>query len=100
VAAKKKVKRKKRQMTVSLAVVAGFMPGTLNVTSRWPRAKDMAIEASRIFTGVDPFSGKFNLAWMRSGLLPVALGFGISMVATRLGFNRILSRAGVPFLRI
>jgi len=104
VAAKKKVHRRKKQVTIPLAVVAGFMPATFRLSSDLTEVgtvKSFARVASRIFTGFDPgVPGKWEFRPMMQGTVPVLFGFLASRVATMVGVNRVIGRMGIPFLRI
>lgn len=52
-------------------------------------------------TGYDPdASDKWSIDRTKEGLMPILLGAGIHKVANRLGVNRALASAGIPFFRI
>ncbi|GAH95283.1 unnamed protein product [marine sediment metagenome] len=42
----------------------------------------------------------FSTEHLQWGLYPFAIGVGVHYAARRLGVNRALSRAGIPFIRI
>ena len=101
-AAKKRVHRR-RQTTIPLAVVAGFVPLAKDV---WSGYKASGLSGAQHYlvggiTGYDSNTGKLNLPWALSHFWgPVAIGVVAHKLAGRLGVNRALSRAGVPFLRV
>jgi len=109
--AKRKNGNHKKKTTISVMVVAGFIPGVTNLHRAYQQRihgqstalGDLAVEASRIFMGFDPRAGvqdRFNLEWFGMGGMPVILGALAHKIAGRLGINRMLARAGVPFIRI
>lgn len=98
--AKKKGKRRKAQMTLPLAVVAGFLPAGGKIYAARGSVEDMSETASRIFTGFDPGSGNWDFEDMKYGIAPVFVGFMVHKIASGLGINRALGAARVPFIRI
>lgn len=101
-AKKTKVRRKRKGFTLPLAVVAGMAPTVIKVWEhRDAGASGMAREAGRIMTGMDFWDGQFNWEWMRHGTLPMLGGMLVhNILGKRLGLNRALSAAGIPFIRI
>jgi len=101
--AKKTRKHSKPQMTIPLAVVAGFVPLAKDVYTGYtsygvPGAGHYLVGG---ITGYDTNTGKFNLPWAASHFwLPVGAGLVVHKLAGRFGINRALSRAGIPLLRI
>jgi len=98
--AKKNVKKKKPQMTIPIAIVAGFVPGAMSLYEARSSPETFGRQASRIYTGFDPVGGKYNLQDMRFGTFPIFGGFLVHKVASALGVNRALGAAKMPFLRI
>ena len=96
----KKRNHLKRKTTIPLAVVAGFIPPALGVWNRRNSVNEMGNYMVAGFTGIDPGTGQFNASALRYGLMPVAAGFLVHMFASKLGINRAISRANIPFVRI
>ena len=92
--------RRKAGMTLPLAVIAGIVPTAVGVWNRRSSGQAVADYLQAGFTGITPGTGQFNFANLRTGLLPIAAGFGVHMIASRLGINRALGRARIPFIRI
>ena len=90
--------RRRTKMTIPLAVVAGFVPIAVGVYNRRSSSQSMADFLLSSFTGIS--NGQFNIQNMRTGLFPIAGGFLVHMIASRLGINRTLARAGIPLLRV
>ena len=100
----KKAKKKNRRskFTLPLAVVAGFMPGVATVvdyTQKYGIQGGMT-QLSRVYTGFDPQTNKWYPSLLWQGLTPLLIGTVVHKVASLVGVNRALARAGVPFLRI
>lgn len=99
----KKFWRRAKKVTIPLAVVAGFAAPAIKITEHWKLfgPSGAAREAGRIMTGVDFWTGQFSLQTMRFGLAPVLGGLAVHwLVGNKLGVNRMLSRAGIPFIRL
>lgn len=88
-----------RKMTIPLAVVAGFVPTAVGVWNRRASGTEVANYLQAGFTGIGT-DGKFNLANLRVGLVPVLAGFGVHKIASMFGVNRAIGRSGIPFIRI
>lgn len=98
---KKKRGRGRKQFTLPLAVVAGLAPAAIDLWDhRNAGAQGFMAEVGRIFTGWDYWSASWNPALMRWGTIPIVAGGLIHMGANKLGLNRMIARAGVPFIRI
>lgn len=94
--------RRNGGLTIPIAVVAGMLPGVASIASKFPEGglPLMAQEAGRIFTGYDYKLGQWNIGWMKYGALPLVLGaLAHKIIGGRLGVNRALSSAGIPFIR-
>jgi hypothetical protein len=87
-------------MTIPLAVVAGFVPVAVGVWNRRASGTAVADYLQAGFTGITPGTGQFNLGNLRLGLMPVFAGFICHTIASKLGINRAIGRAGIPFIRI
>ena len=92
--------RAKAKMTLPLAVVAGFVPVAVGVWNRRSSGQAVADYLQQSFTGITPGTNQFSLANLKTGLLPIAAGFGVHMIASKIGINRAIGRAGIPFVRI
>lgn len=91
--------RAKAKMTLPMAVIAGFVPTAVGV---WNRRTDGTAVANYLqagYTGLGS-DGRFNLANLRVGIMPVLFGFGVHKIASMIGINRALGRSGIPFIRI
>jgi hypothetical protein len=105
-ATKRKMHHKK-QFTLPLAIVAGFAGGpvasTISQASRyggdWGKA---ALWEAGSLVGYDTENSRYaGLSQMKkAGYLPLAIGFGVHWGAQKLGINRMIARAGIPFIRI
>lgn len=100
--AKAKAHRRRAGMTVPLAVLAGFAPlGVSTIEGFKQNGAEGAMHyAVAGLTGWDTRTNKWELAYMTRGTIPIVLGFLVHYAASRLGVNRALGRARVPFLRI
>lgn len=92
--------RSKPKMTLPLAVVAGFMPTGVGLWNRRNSPTEMGNFLQRGWTGIEPGTGKFNFANLRLGAVPAVAGFAAHMVASKIGLNRAIARARIPFIRI
>lgn len=94
----------KKQFTLPLAVVLGFLPAIMDVKKNAP---NMGWGGSAMHTGAgligwDTVGGKWA-GWnqMRAAGTPgILLGFAAHWAAGKFGINRMLSRSGIPFIRI
>lgn len=101
--AKKKARRSSKGMTVPLAVIGGLVPAGADVLAAWRTAGAQAgIEhVAMVTTGYDPSDGQWKPGFAMQKLYgPLFVGFMVHKLAARLGINRALGRAGVPFVRI
>lgn len=94
--------RRASKMTVPVAVIAGFMPLANQVILGYKegglsRVSDRVVSS---LTGYDPAVQRWEFAYLKNGALPILGGILVHKIASRLGVNRALGRAGVPFLRI
>lgn len=98
--AKKKSRRRSRGLGIPpVSIIAGVLPGVANVLGGFQAAglRGAAQTASVIYTGYDPNTGQWNLAWMGRGTMPILIGFLVHRVASRVGINRTLASARIPF---
>jgi len=99
----KKGKRRKAQMTMPLAVVAGFVPPGMIMYRESQGGRGIeggALAASRIFLGYDSINARWDFSQLQYGFGPILMGFGIHKVAQMVGINRALAAAKIPFIRI
>jgi hypothetical protein len=91
----------KKSFSLSLGIVAGLMPG---VSQLWAAKNyglgQVARVASRDYIGYDPDTGHFNGSFLRYGAYPLLIGVIAHFLASKLGINRALGRAGIPVIRI
>ena len=98
----RRVVRRSHKMTIPVAVFAGFLPLASDVgvqlkQGNWMQAANV-MEHNVI--GVNPWSGKWDTQGFSHGLYPIALGFGVHILAGKLGVNRMLGRMRIPIIRI
>ena len=100
--AKKRRSRRNGGMTIPISVVAGLLPGTMDTVDGFRQygLKGGATVASRVWTGYDPQSNKWYWSQLQRGAVPLLVGMLVHNVASRLGVNRALGRAKIPFVRI
>lgn len=102
-AKKGKAKRhSKPGFTLPVAVVAGFLPLGMRAVAGWKEGGLEGASHQLIMgtTGYDHREQKFRFPAMAQGLGPILAGIMVHKLAGRLGVNRAIARAGVPFLRI
>jgi len=101
-ATRNKKRNGKRGFTISAAIVAGMAAPAVKLwEARSGGISGVAREAGRILTGFDFWNGTFNFGTMRYGLLPIVGGLAVHwLVGQKLGLNRVLGRAGIPFIRL
>jgi hypothetical protein len=103
--AKKRKQHSKPGMTIPVAVIAGFAPlgiGLLGAVKRG-MAGDMAGMSQEMTirtTGYNTDTKSFHWPTFMQSYGPIVAGLVIHKAASRLGVNRALARAGVPFLRV
>ena len=95
--------RSKKQFTIPLAVVGGFMPLAADVIQQYQTGstwQGIATNAVRDLTGWDNYSRTWSFGNMKEGLIPIVIGLIAHKVAGKIGINRALSSAGIPWVRI
>ena len=94
--------RRRSQTTMPIAVVGGLAAGLIT-PAQFAMAGDFN-SAGRLlvssYTGYDMGTGQFNMANLRMGLAPLLVGFLVHTAASKLGINRALGRARIPFVRV
>lgn len=100
--AKAKVAKKKAQFTVSLASAAGFVPlaKTAYDGYQFGGITTAMNEVTLAMTGYDPQRRVWRAANLMKGAVPIGLGLLVHKIASKLGVNRALGRAKIPFLRV
>lgn len=102
--AKKRHYFKSRKLEIPLAVVAGFAAPTIKIYEHYRQMGGIsaaAREAGRILTGFDFWDGRFVPRATLFGLVPIVAGALVHrFVGGRLGVNRTLRNAGIPFIRL
>lgn len=98
----RKGSHRRRPMTLPIAVVAGMLPGLANMWGGFQAGgvEGAAQTATVIYTGLDPATGQWNFAWMGRGTIPILVGVLVHRIASMVGINRAIGRAGIPFVRI
>jgi len=94
--------RSKHGMTIPLAVVGGFAPLVVHEIAAF-KAGGIANAATQLAlrtTGYNYADGGWYPTEMVRGVGPILLGALVHKVAGRLGINRALAGAGIPFVRI
>ncbi len=102
---RKKNPRRRAGFTLPVAAVAGFAPLTFGLigAARRALAGDMAgasQEAVIRTTGFNTDTMRFHWPTFVGSYGPILMGMIVHTIASRLGVNRLLGRARVPFLRI
>ena len=104
-ATKKKGFRRGRGFTLPLAIVAGFLPMALDTfkysktttSDGWNQGVRYLVEST---TGYDPQANYWSWSLMRP-MLPILAGLIThKLIGGKLGVNRMLGQARVPFIRI
>lgn len=92
----------KAGFTLPLAAVAGFVPLGLNVYNgaKTGGINGAGFELVRGTTGYNWQAGRMEWPALVRGLGPIVAGFMVHKLASKLGVNRALGKAGIPFIRI
>ena len=92
----------RKKPTVSVAILAGFAAPVSDAyaTYKYSGLENAVSNFSAAMTGYQTTTHKFVAAELKRGLLPVMTGALIHKAATMLGINRMISSAGIPFIRI
>ncbi len=94
----------RKRFTLPLAVVGGFIP-ILSTSYVGFKQGGLGMAGRQFVTTLTGFDPENSAAgWqpkeMRRGALPILVGYVAHMIASKLGINRALGRAGIPFVRI
>lgn len=98
----KKKSRRRNKMTLPLAVLAPAGYIGMNTVSNFQKigaTGAMAVLTNQL-TGYDPRTNDWKFSNLKYGLMPLMVGALAHKVAGRLGVNRMLASAGVPYFRI
>jgi len=90
---------------ISLAVLAGFVPLAMEVHNAYKTEPDDFLNraghnVTAALTGFDTYDKKFHFGHMKNGALPILAGFMIHKFAGKLGINRAIASAGIPFVSV
>jgi hypothetical protein len=98
----KKRSSKRNGFTLPLAIVAGFMPLATNVISVSSQGwEPMSWMATQAITGYDTRTKKWWSGNLMKGTVPIILGMlAHKIIGGKLGVNRSLAAAGIPFIRL
>ena len=101
-AKRKKGRRSKPGMTIPIAVTAGILAGmkrpiSFALKGRWEDAVNVT---SRYYTGWDPDKRQWEYTDMKVGVVPLVVGVLVHKLASKLGVNKMIARAGIPIIRI
>lgn len=90
-------------ITIPLGIVAGFVPYLVDLKKGYDFGglETMGMFGIRSLTGYDYVSHSWNIKDLRYGLLPILMGMGVhKFIGGKLGINRALGRAKIPFIRL
>ena len=95
-------RRKKNGFTIPIAAVLPVAyVGYNGILYALHQSPQVAMEkATKWFTGYSLENGTWSWENLKFGLLPVAGGVIVHKIASKLGVNRALASAGVPWVRI
>ena len=104
--AKAKRRHGKPPMTISLAMVAGMVPLLVDMKAGYTAGgggmigiEEAGHNAVVSLTGYEYRSGHWKLGDAK-GMFGLLVGMGAHKLASRLGVNRAIARAGIPLVRI
>lgn len=100
--AKGKGKHHARKMTIPLAIVGGIVPGLAYTWQGWQSSGFTGAmnNLSGAYTGYNPTTHTWSINTMRWGTFPLLGGIFVHKIASALGVNKAIARAGIPFIRI
>jgi len=98
----KRARHKAAGMTLPLAVVAGFIPLAMSGLAGFKEGgvEGLGHQLAMGTTGYDHREHKFRGGALVNGLGPILLGIMVHKFAGKMGINRAIAGAGVPFVRI
>ena len=97
-----KARRRKAGFTIPLAVIGGMVPTVAFAYEGLQKGGpvEAAKRASMRLTGYNPWTGHWYFSEFASGWFPILAGLMAHKLANKVGINRALASAGVPFVRI
>jgi hypothetical protein len=95
-------------MTLPLAVVAGFVPLAYTTYKhfQWSGmggeegAADVFVRSLTGFSPNKAYGRTWEFKRLNWGLMPILAGMLVHKIAGRVGINRAIAGAGIPFIRI
>jgi len=100
----KVTRRKARaQMTIPVAALAGFVPlaGVVMTSFKQGGIELAGNNLVSNLTGYDINTKTWNFGYMAKGTIPIIAGLlAHKLIGQKLGVNRMLANAGVPFVRV
>ena len=86
---------------IPVAIVAGLAPGVIKTVNGFQAGMNTGMSvAAGIWTGYDSVNARFDYRLLWHGAFPLLIGVMVHAIASRLGVNRAIARAGIPILRI
>ena len=95
-------RRSKAGFTIPLAVVGGLVPLAVFAMEGYQvgGATNAIRRTAQRLTGYDSTANVFIWKELMAGWGPILTGFLVHKLAGKLGVNRALGKAGIPFIRI
>ena len=99
---KAKVHHRRRTMELPIAPLAGLYVGMQPVISSLMAGNYKGAGENLIYryTPYNPWNKRFDTGGMWQGFVPLLSGIVVHKIANKVGINRALRNAGVPFIRI
>jgi hypothetical protein len=106
--AKKQKVRRSKQFSIPLAIVSGFAPlvYTTYKHTQWngfggeEGGMDVFVRSLTGFSPNTAYGKVWEFKRMLWGAIPILGGFMVHKIAGRIGINRAIASAGIPFIRI
>lgn len=101
--ARKKKHSSRKSFSLPVAAILGFLPLGQSVWAGFQAggAQQAGRVGLRNLTGYDTTSNSWNWTYLKQGTIPIAIGLAAhKLIGSMLGVNRMLGRAGIPFIRI
>lgn len=99
----RRARRRAAKMTVPIAVLAGLAPGAASAYEGFKKDgfRGLSYRLANDYTGYDAYNKAWNASELKNGLMPLVAGFMVHwLIGGKLGVNRALGRARVPFVRL
>ena len=98
--AKKKTKRRRPRMKISIAMIGGLLVPATHLWNTWRATNNLEItgaRASEIFSGYNPLTRRWDLGAMAQGTFPIAIAVFVSrFIGGQMGINRQLASMRLP----